>query len=107
MIPDASQMDWRDALAALAWQIELGADEPMGDVPVNRFEAPAPVPQGAPAAAAVPERGAGGAGASEAPRPEVSLPADGGAGDIAAACGQLKSDSVKKRASEARREAAV
>lgn len=27
------------ALAALAWQIELGADEAIGDVPVNRFEA--------------------------------------------------------------------
>ena len=33
-------------LAALAWQIELGADEAIGEVPVNRFEvveAPAPV----------------------------------------------------------------
>ncbi len=26
------------ALAALAWQVELGADEAIGDVPVNRYE---------------------------------------------------------------------
>lgn len=32
------------ALAALAWQIELGADEAIGEVPVNRYEAPAPEP---------------------------------------------------------------
>ncbi|MEO1238855.1 MAG: uracil-DNA glycosylase [Pseudomonadota bacterium] len=30
-------MDSRDALAALDWQIELGADEAIGDAPVDRF----------------------------------------------------------------------
>ncbi|MBA3910022.1 MAG: uracil-DNA glycosylase [Rhodobacter sp.] len=30
--------DWRAALAALAWQVEAGADEACGDVPVNRYE---------------------------------------------------------------------
>ena len=30
-----------DALAALEWQIELGADEAIGDAPVDRFAAPA------------------------------------------------------------------
>jgi uracil-DNA glycosylase family 4 len=33
-----------DALAALAWQVELGADEAIGDVPVDRFAAPAATP---------------------------------------------------------------
>lgn len=30
-------------LAALAWQVELGADEAIGEAPVNRYQAPAPV----------------------------------------------------------------
>lgn len=39
--------DWHAALAALAWQVEAGADEPVTDSPVNRYElaveAPKPV----------------------------------------------------------------
>ncbi|MEL6565767.1 MAG: uracil-DNA glycosylase [Pseudomonadota bacterium] len=38
------------ALAALAWQVELGVDECIGDAPVDRYATPAPV---APKAAAV------------------------------------------------------
>jgi uracil-DNA glycosylase len=30
--------DWRAALAALDWQVEAGADETIGDAPVNRYE---------------------------------------------------------------------
>jgi uracil-DNA glycosylase family 4 len=30
--------DWHAALAALAWQVEAGADEIMSDAPVNRYE---------------------------------------------------------------------
>lgn len=30
--------DWHAALAALAWQVEAGADEPILDSPVNRYE---------------------------------------------------------------------
>jgi uracil-DNA glycosylase family 4 len=30
--------DWHAALAALAWQVEAGADEAIGDSPVNRFD---------------------------------------------------------------------
>ncbi|MFO1202428.1 MAG: uracil-DNA glycosylase [Tabrizicola sp.] len=30
--------DWHAALAALAWQVEAGADETIGDAPVNRYE---------------------------------------------------------------------
>ncbi|MBC7158288.1 MAG: uracil-DNA glycosylase, partial [Rhodobacteraceae bacterium] len=47
--------DPRAMLAALAWQVELGADEAILDAPVNRFEAvepaAAPAPAVAPAAA--------------------------------------------------------
>jgi len=32
------------ALDALAWQVELGADEAIGDVPIDRLAAPAPDP---------------------------------------------------------------
>ncbi|WP_430303172.1 uracil-DNA glycosylase [Shimia ponticola] len=31
-------MDWHIARAALDWQVELGATEAIGDVPVNRYE---------------------------------------------------------------------
>jgi uracil-DNA glycosylase len=30
--------DWHASLAALAWQVEAGADEAVGDAPVNRFD---------------------------------------------------------------------
>ena len=36
-------VDYHDALAALTWQIELGADESIADTPVNRFDVPAAV----------------------------------------------------------------
>ena len=36
-------VDYHDALAALAWQIELGADESIADAPVNRFDVSAAV----------------------------------------------------------------
>jgi DNA polymerase len=53
------------ALAALAWLVELGADEAIGEGPVNRFEATASDP---------PVRGAAAAG----PRPAVALAAPSG-----------------------------
>jgi len=64
-----------EALDALAWQIELGADEAISEEPINRFEAvePEPVRKAAPKSARV----------------EVSVPSgpvDGGAADIAAGC---------------------
>jgi DNA polymerase len=45
-------METHAALALLEWQIELGATEAIGDVPVNRFEVPetAPPSRAAPAA---------------------------------------------------------
>ncbi len=38
-------MDYHAARAALEWQMELGADEPIGDLPVNRYEVAAEVPK--------------------------------------------------------------
>ncbi|WP_375174469.1 uracil-DNA glycosylase family protein [Pseudooceanicola sp.] len=32
-----SALDWHSALALLDWQVELGADEAIGDAPVDRF----------------------------------------------------------------------
>lgn len=55
-------LDAETALALLAWQAEMGADEPILDAPVNRFEAPDPAP--APAAPAP-------AAATPAPPPEA------------------------------------
>jgi len=45
MLTDASQMDFHLARALLAWQLELGADEPVGDHPVNRYELPVEAPK--------------------------------------------------------------
>ncbi|MCV2863916.1 uracil-DNA glycosylase [Albidovulum sediminicola] len=57
-----AQMDFATARALYEWQVELGADEPVGDLPVDRYEAeaPPPTPRAAPASA-VPD-------ASAAPR---------------------------------------
>ena len=53
--------DWHAALAALAWQVEAGADEVMLDAPVNRYdlaaEAPRPMAPKVAAVAASPEAG--------------------------------------------------
>ncbi len=45
-------LSYDDALAALAWQVELGADEALLDHPVDRFDLPAPVATTTGAAAA-------------------------------------------------------
>ncbi len=42
-------------LAALSWQVELGADEAIGDVPVNRYEEETRAPVPAATVAAAPE----------------------------------------------------
>ena len=38
-------VDYHGALAALAWQIELGADECIADAPVDRYDVPAAAPK--------------------------------------------------------------
>ncbi len=40
-----SPLDHETARALLAWQVELGADEAIGDAPVNRFELAQPAPR--------------------------------------------------------------
>ena len=40
-----SSLDFHSARALLEWQIELGATEAIGDVPVNRFEIPDALPK--------------------------------------------------------------
>lgn len=72
-----SEAEFAEALAALAWQVELGADEAIGDVPVDRM---------AVAAAQKPVEPA------TAPAPDHGDPADQaarGAREIAAACKSL------------------
>jgi len=39
------EMDFHTARALLDWQVELGADEAVGDAPVNRYELPAAAPK--------------------------------------------------------------
>lgn len=49
-----AEMDFHTARALLEWQIELGADEAIGDAPVDRFAVPVEPPRAAAAAAAAP-----------------------------------------------------
>ena len=74
---NADLTDFAADLAALAWQIELGADEAIGEVPVSRFDLPAgrSVAVAAPAAKLAPA----GAAVVESPGPAA----------LAAACGDL------------------
>ncbi|MDW4550166.1 uracil-DNA glycosylase [Defluviimonas sp. D31] len=48
-----AHMDFHAAKALLDWQIELGADEPIGEAPVNRYEIAAQAPK--PSAPAAPD----------------------------------------------------
>ena len=55
--------DWEAALAALAWQVELGLTDPCGEMPVDRFALEATPARAAPPVAA-------------APQPQAPQPAD-------------------------------
>lgn len=46
--------DWHAALSALVWQVESGADEVIGDAPVNRYDLVAEAPKPLPAKASSP-----------------------------------------------------
>ncbi|MEL7115132.1 MAG: hypothetical protein AAGP08_05990, partial [Pseudomonadota bacterium] len=37
--------EYQAALSALAWQVELGADEAIAEAPINRYDAPAVAPK--------------------------------------------------------------
>ena len=77
-----SDLDFHAALAALAWQVELGAEEACGEAPVNRFAAgvePAPAlpeAEGPQSERAAPERPGSERGAP-APVTSPSLAAQG------------------------------
>ena len=43
-LPDAPCLTHEDALAMLAWQVEMGVTCPIGDEPINRYEAAPPPP---------------------------------------------------------------
>ncbi len=78
--------DYPAALAALAWQIELGADEAIGEVPVNCYDLPERMPKpdhqgAAPPAPPVPPAPSG---AARTPAP-ATPPADAGEDPVAAA----------------------
>lgn len=45
---------WQAALAALRWQVEMGVDEAIGDLPVNGYDLPERAAKAAPVAAAMP-----------------------------------------------------
>jgi uracil-DNA glycosylase len=49
--------DWHAALAALVWQVEAGADEPMSDTPLNRYELAVEAPKPLSAKASFSEAG--------------------------------------------------
>lgn len=76
MMPDTTQ----DLIAALAWQIELGADEAIGDEPLDRFaesdpSARKPQVQAAPSAQVSDPRGPDVApGAAPGARPDPDVP---------------------------------
>lgn len=80
---DLESLDAATALALLEWQLELGVDEPIGDTPINRYDAPAKTP--APPAAQLAEPVA-----AAAPQPPREDPVDlaqraaAEAGDLAA-----------------------
>ena len=48
-----SALDWHSALALLDWQVDLGADEAIGDTPVDRFAVAEEIPKKAAANAPV------------------------------------------------------
>ena len=57
--------DWHAALAALAWQVEAGADETILDAPVNRYELAAEAPKPLSAKASLPVALPSGSGAAD------------------------------------------
>ena len=76
-----SGLSREEAIAALRWLVDCGADEAIGDIPVNRLLAPVPPPQKR--SVAPPPR---------KPAPETQPPVNSGAENaaaIAAACSSL------------------
>jgi DNA polymerase len=53
MLDRPDDLDFRTLKALLDWQVEMGATEAIGDVPVNRYDAPEPPKKVRPPAAPV------------------------------------------------------
>ncbi|MCG6903870.1 MAG: uracil-DNA glycosylase [Rhodobacter sp.] len=81
-----SGLGYHDARALLEWQVELGVNEAIGEVPVNRYEVPAEAPKlkvaPAPAPAPVPVAAVAAPVAEDAVAAATAAAA--GAGDLAA-----------------------
>lgn len=77
---DADSVSFAADLAALAWQVELGADEAIAEEPVDRFEVRAAAPAARAATAAQPV----------APAVRTAV-VERGSAEIAAGCGDLAS----------------
>ncbi|MFT3971960.1 MAG: uracil-DNA glycosylase [Amaricoccus sp.] len=78
-----------ELVAALAWQVECGADEAIGELPVDRFDlAEAPAPARSRPAPATARPASAATPAPAAPPPSAAVPA-GGAAATAAACADL------------------
>jgi DNA polymerase len=85
----AASIDFHTARALLEWQIEMGADEALGETPVNRYDLPDSAPAVAASGAAAATRAAAAQAADPANMPgvdpviEAQVLADGAA-DLAA-----------------------
>lgn len=80
MIPPSPQIDYYAARALLEWQIELGADEAVGDLPLNRYDLAPEPPKRAAVAEAAP---AAVASAAKVDPVAVARAAAAGAGSLA------------------------
>lgn len=91
--PATSVDDPRAMLAALAWQVELGADEALADAPVDRFAAERARKAAQPAAARPAAPAPAHARPAAAPTPTAADPQDAvrAAEEIAAGCPDLAS----------------
>ena len=76
-------LTYHEALAALAWQVELGADEAIAETPVNRYEVPQAAPKPVAAPAPAPTQGAPETAAGVDPAAEAEVRAKA-APDLAA-----------------------
>ncbi len=62
--------DWAASLAALAWQLDCGVDEVIGDAGLDRYDLPEPVKPAAAVAPAPPVQAPGRSGSAFVPPPE-------------------------------------
>jgi uracil-DNA glycosylase len=74
---EAIASDWHAALAALAWQVDLGLTDISAEAPLNRYALPEPIKAPAPASAPQPNRtvappATAAAAEADAPNPEVA-----------------------------------